>query len=134
MNRAILCGRITRAVEIKTIPSGKAVANASLATNKKWKDESGQQKEKVEFHNLVLWGKSAEIFAQYVLKGHQVLVEGELETRSWEVEGVKKYKTEINVKDFTFLNNKTEAREGFPASPHDMNKNLPEEEITDCPF
>ena len=108
LNKVTLIGRLTRDVEIKTIPSGKSVANGSIATSKSWKDEAGNKQEKTEFHNLVLWGKQAEIFAQYTSKGSQVYIEGELTTRSWDDKetGKKRYSTDINVNDFKFLDTK----------------------------
>ena len=105
LNKVMLIGRLTRDVELKTIPSGKAVANASLATNKKFKNQSGEKVEEVEFHNLVIW-QGAENFAKYLEKGSKVYVEGELKTRNWEKDGVKRYATEVVVNNFTFLDEK----------------------------
>ncbi|OGH85881.1 MAG: hypothetical protein A2493_02435 [Candidatus Magasanikbacteria bacterium RIFOXYC12_FULL_33_11] len=96
LNRATIIGRLTRDPEVKTTPSGQTVANLSAATNRVWTDKSGVKQEKVEFHNIVIWGKLAEIAGQYLSKGRQVYLEGRLETRDWTgQDGVKKYRTEI---------------------------------------
>ena len=96
LNRATIIGRLTRDPEVKTTPSGQTVANLSAATSRVWTDKSGVKQEKVEFHNIVIWGKLAEIAGQYLSKGRQVYLEGRLETRDWTgQDGVKKYRTEI---------------------------------------
>lgn len=96
LNRAIILGNITRDPELRTTPSGKAVTTIGVATNRKWTDTNGQKQEQAEFHNVVLWGRLAEIANQYLTKGALVLIEGRLQTRSWEgQDGVKKYRTEI---------------------------------------
>ena len=104
MNRATLLGNLAKDVELKSTPSGKSVAQCAIATNKVWRDESGQQQKRVEFHNLVIWGKAAETFAKYLKKGSKILVEGEIQTRNWTgKDGVKRYTTEIVVNNFVFL-------------------------------
>jgi len=96
LNKATIIGNLTRDPELKNLPSGSAVANFSVATNRTWKDkESGQKKEDVEFHNVVAFGKTAELIAQYVHKGDQIYIEGRIQTRSWEKDGQKHYRTEI---------------------------------------
>lgn len=96
LNRAFLLGNLTRDPEVRTTPSGQTVATFGLATNRVWKDKAGQKQEKAEFHNIVLWGRLAEIAAQYLKKGQNVFIEGRIENRSWTgPDGQKKYKTEI---------------------------------------
>jgi len=95
LNKVLLIGNLTRDPELKSLPSGVQVTNFSLATNRVWKDKDGQKQEDVEFHNVVVFGRQAETSAQYLRKGASVLVEGRLQTRSWESEGQKKYRTEI---------------------------------------
>ena len=97
LNKAILIGNLTRDPELKAIASGNKVCTFSLATNRVYKDASGQRQEKTEYHNIVVWGKTAENVAQYMKKGSQILVEGRIETRSWDDQatGTKKYRTEI---------------------------------------
>lgn len=95
INKVIVAGRLTRDPEMKALPSGASVTNFSLAVDRKWKDGSGNQQEAVEFINIVVFGKQAEISAQYLTKGQVCLVEGRLQTRSWEKDGVKNYRTEV---------------------------------------
>ncbi|MBU2229092.1 single-stranded DNA-binding protein [Patescibacteria group bacterium] len=96
LNKATIIGRLTRDPETKTIPSGQTVTTFSLATSFNWTDKSGQKQEKSEFHNIVTWGKLAEIAGQYLKKGGQIYIEGRLQTRSWDGDdGKKRYRTEI---------------------------------------
>lgn len=95
LNKAIVIGNITQDPELKSLPSGVKVTNFSVATNRKYKDSNDEWQETVEFHNVVVFGKTAENVAQYMSKGSHILVEGRLQTRSWEADGVKKYRTEI---------------------------------------
>lgn len=97
LNKVILIGNLTRDPELKAIPSGNKVCTFGLATNRVYKDSNGVRQEKTDFHNIVVWGKTAENVAQYMKKGSQILVEGRLETRSWDdtATGSKKYRTEI---------------------------------------
>ena len=97
LNKVILVGRLTNDPESKTIPSGQLVTTFGLATNRVWTNQQTKQKEeKTEFHNIVLWSRLAEIASQYLKKGALVLVEGRLQTRSWQDQsGNKKYRTEI---------------------------------------
>jgi single-strand DNA-binding protein len=95
-NKAIIIGRVTKDPEIRTTPSGQSVATLSVATNRVWNSNSGERQEKTEFHNIVAWGKLAEICGQYLTKGQEVLFEGRMETRTWEgQDGQKRSRTEI---------------------------------------
>lgn len=95
-NKAFVLGNITRDPESRTTPSGQTVANFGIATNRFYTDQQNQKQQKVEFHNIVAWGKLGDICAQYLKRGQLVFVEGRIETRSWEApDGVKKFKTEI---------------------------------------
>ena len=92
----MIIGNLTRDPEVRQTGAGQAVASFAVATNLVWTDQSGQQQKKVEYHNIVLWGKLAEIAGQYLGKGRRVYIEGRLETRDWTgQDGVKKYRTEI---------------------------------------
>lgn len=92
----MLVGRIVRDVDLRMIPSGQSVASFSVATNRVWTDKAGQKQEQTEFHNIVVWGRQAELCNQYLTKGSTVLIEGRLQTRSWDAQnGEKKYRTEI---------------------------------------
>ena len=96
VNKAIIVGRLTRDPELRTTPNGATVTSFSLATNFVYKNKDGQKTEQVEYHNIVTWRKLAEIVAQYCKKGKRVLVEGRLQTRSWDAnDGTKKQRTEI---------------------------------------
>lgn len=96
LNKALIIGRITKDPEARTTSGGKAVTAFSIATNKFWTDASGNKQESTEYHNVVMWGKLAEIAAQYLVKGQEVFVEGRIQTRSWEgKDGIKRYTTEI---------------------------------------
>lgn len=95
VNKVILIGNLTRDPEVRFMPNGEAVANFAIATNEKWKDKSGNKQEKTEFHNVVMYRKLAEIAGEYLKKGRPVYIEGRLQTREWEKDGVKRYTTEI---------------------------------------
>jgi single-strand DNA-binding protein len=95
LNKALIYGNITRDPELKALPAGVKVCSFSVATNRVWKDKSGAKQEAVDYHNVVVFGRQAETAAQYLKKGSGVMVEGRMQTRSWEQEGQKKYRTEI---------------------------------------
>lgn len=105
LNKAMIIGNLTRDPEVKTLPSGQTVANFSIATNFVWKDsQTGEQKEQVEYHNIVAWRRLGEICGQYLKKGSKVYIEGRLQTRSWDDQnGVKHYRTEINAENMIML-------------------------------
>ncbi len=95
-NKAIIIGNVTRDPEIKALPSGAKVTSLSLATNRAWKDANGVKKEQTDFHNIVVFGRQAETVAQYIKKGGMLMVEGRIQTRSWDdASGKKNYRTEI---------------------------------------
>tara|TARA_B100000508_G_scaffold137259_1_gene131314 strand:+ start:719 stop:1150 length:432 start_codon:yes stop_codon:yes gene_type:complete len=100
VNKVHILGRITGAIEIKALPSGQSVCSFSIATNRYWKDKDGNKQEQVEFHNMVAFGKTAEILQQYTGKGALLYAEGRLVTRNWEADGKKFYKTEIHIESF----------------------------------
>jgi single-strand DNA-binding protein len=102
LNKVLLYGNLTRDPEVKALPSGQQVANFGIATNRTYKDKNGQKQEQTEFHNVVAFGRTAEVIGQYVKKGRPLYIEGRLQTRSWESEGKKNYRTEIVVENFQF--------------------------------
>ncbi len=103
INKATIYGNLTRDPEVKALPSGIQVANLSVATNRTWKDKDGRKQESVEYHNVVVFGKQAELVSQYMKKGRPIYLEGRLQTRSWDdKDGNKKYRTEIVVENFQF--------------------------------
>jgi single-strand DNA-binding protein len=96
LNRAMIIGNLTRDPELKALPSGSKVTSFSVATNRVFKDAQGQKKEQTDFHNIVVFGRQAETAAQYLKKGQSVLIEGRMQTRSWDgKDGEKKYRTEV---------------------------------------
>ena len=84
LNKVFLYGNLTRDPELKALPSGSQVANFGLATNRTYKDKSGAKQEATEFHNIVAFGRTAEVIAQYCKKGRPIFVEGRIQTRSWD--------------------------------------------------
>lgn len=98
VNKVILVGNVGGDPDIRYMPSGNAVANITLATSESWKDkQTGQQQEKTEWHRIVFFGRLAEVVGQYVRKGSKLYVEGKLQTREWEKDGIKRYTTEVVV-------------------------------------
>lgn len=106
LNKVMLIGNLTRDPELKALPSGSKVVNFSIATNHSYKDQAGNKVENVEYHNLIAFGRTAEVIAQYFKKGSQILTEGRLQTKNWEDKetGKKVYKTEVLVENFGFGN------------------------------
>ena len=95
VNKVILVGNLGRDPEVRFMPNGEAVCNFSIATTENWKDKSGVKQEKTEWHNIVMYRKLAEIAGEYLKKGRPVYIEGRLQTRKWEKDGVTRYTTEI---------------------------------------
>lgn len=103
VNKVIIMGRLGQTPELKSLPSGEMLTNLSIATSKKWKDKNtNQEHEKTEWHRVTVWRKAAETICKYMTKGSMIYVEGELQTRSWDDNGVKKYATEILCTGFQF--------------------------------
>lgn len=95
LNKALLYGNLTRDPELRALPSGMNVVNFSIATNRTFKDRDGKKQEQTDFHNIVVFGRQADTVNQYLKKGSSVFVEGRMQTRSWEKEGQKMYRTEV---------------------------------------
>lgn len=96
LNKAILIGRLTGDPQVRTTPAGQQVASFAIATNRAWNDKSGAKKEDVQFHNIVVWGRLAEIAGRFLTKGGVVLIEGRLQNRDWiDKQGQKRRTTEI---------------------------------------
>lgn len=104
LNKVFLYGNLTRDPEVRALPSGQQVASFALATNRTYTDKNGAKQEQVEFHNIVAFGRTADVIAQYLKKGRPVFIEGRIQTRSWDdkASGEKKYRTEIVVDNFQF--------------------------------
>jgi len=134
LNTAIIAGRLTRDPELKALPSGVEICNFSLATSSVYTDRDGNKQETTEYHNIVVYGKSATNAAKYLVKGQVALVQGRLTTRSWDKDGVKMYRTEIAAERVQFgpkAGGETTRVEKSPALP-----DYPEDEINpeDIPF
>ena len=95
LNKAMIFGNLTRDPEMKALPSGMQVCSFSLATNRVYNDRDGNRQETADYHNVVVFGKQAENCAKYLTKGSSTYVEGRMQTRSWEKDGVKQYRTEV---------------------------------------
>jgi single-strand DNA-binding protein len=107
LNKVQIIGYLGRDPEIRYAPSGDAVANFSVATTEKWKDKNAQeQKEKTEWHRITVWGRLAEVVGQYLKKGSKVYVEGKLQTRQYDKDGVTHYATEIVMQNMEMLDGK----------------------------
>lgn len=148
LNKVFLYGNLTRDPELKALPSGQQMVSFGLATNRTYKDKSGQKQEAVEFHNIVAFGRPAEVIAQYMKKGRPLFVEGRIQTRSWEgrEDGKKQYRTEIVVDNFQFgdggrgsaapASEFPKGSEGQPSDAAGSEIKYPDEEINpeDIPF
>lgn len=104
LNKAMIIGNLTRDPELRQTTSGQSVCSIGVATNRQWKNASGEAQEQVEYHNVVAWGRLAEICSQYLQKGRKVYFDGRLQTRDWEgQDGVKRYRTEIVAENMIML-------------------------------
>jgi single-strand DNA-binding protein len=118
INKVILIGNLGKDPELRYTPSGTAVASFSLATSEKWKDREGNMQDKTEWHNIVVWGRQAEIAKEYLAKGRQVYIEGRIQTRSWDdKDGNKRYTTEIIAQRLNFLGTRDQGGASAPDMP-----------------
>jgi single-strand DNA-binding protein len=126
LNMAQLIGNLTKDPEVKQSKSGKLVATISLATNREWTDKNtGERKKETDYHNIVLWGRLAEIAGQYLHKGDKAYISGRLQTRTWETNGNKNYRTEIVADQLIMLGSKQkdtqqEYSSSLPVSVEDL--------------
>ena len=102
MNKAILLGNVGRTPDLKELPNGTQCAEFSLATNRKWTNKDGEKVEETEWHNVVAYGRQAEVIGKYVEKGSKLMVEGRIKTDQWEKDGEKRYKTRVILDQFEF--------------------------------
>lgn len=143
VNKVILLGHLGRDPEVRSTPSGRQVANFTLATNRRWTNrETGERQEETEWHRIVVWGRQAEVAGQYLRRGKQIYLEGRLQTRSWEdrQSGEKRYTTEIICENFQMLGSRDGGGGGgsyteppHPAETEDSFGPAPEED-DDIPF
>jgi len=134
LNRVFLIGRLTADPQLRATSSGSPVASFSIATNRNWKDKSGEQREQTEFHNIVVWGRQAETVNQFVGKGDTVMVEGRLQTRTWEGrDGQKRRTTEIVAIRVQFgprsRSGASEVQQKSQRTEEEKKENLPEFDI-----
>lgn len=116
-NQVILMGNLTRDPELRQIPSGQSVCSFSLALNRSYKGSDGNWQEATDYIDVVAWGPLGERVAQYLTKGRPALVSGRLQSRSWEQDGQKRSKVEVNAQDVTFLGGNNNSGDTSPASP-----------------
>lgn len=130
LNSAMIYGNLTRDPELKALPSGQSVCSLSLATNEVFTNKDGARKESTEYHNVILFGKQAENTAKYLKKGDSAFVDGKLQTKSWEKDGVKHYRTEIIARTIQFGSKRKENKD------ESVLPDYPEEEINpeDIPY
>ena len=139
LNKVFLIGRLTKDPEIRTLPSGKNLCQISIATDRFYTNKDGNKKQETEFHNVILFGRLAEIASQYLKKGSLVFIEGRLRTRNWEDEsGNKKLRTEIIAERMQLGPKATAPKEELPPIEEEKEE-IPiveEEEINleDIPF
>jgi len=139
INKAILIGNLGRDPEVRYTADGRAVANFSIATSEKWKDKNtGEMVERTEWHNIVAWGKLGEICGEYLSKGRQVYIEGRLQTRSWEKDGVTRYTTEVIASEMKMLGARDSSGTYRPPEDNTMHKepgpSIPDGQDDDIPF
>jgi len=137
INKVILVGNLGRDPEIRSTASGTPVANLSLATHHRWKDKDGKRQEKPEWHNVVCFGRQAEVAKQYLSRGRQIYVEGRIQTLSWEDSktGEIRYRTEIACERFQMLGQSSAAPGGAPGgAAADSAEPQPGPEDDDIPF
>lgn len=135
MNKVILFGNLTRDPELKALQSGQHMATFGLATNRRVKKDD-QWQDVPEFHNVVVWGRQAQTSAQYLKKGSQALVEGRLQTRSWEKDGQKRYTTEVVAESVTFgrsTGSRQAAGDEAPFTPSNVEGQAPKDDAIDYP-
>ncbi len=116
VNQVILMGNLTRDPELRQTPNGQSVVSFSLALNRAYKDQSGDWQEATDYIDVVAWGPLAERVSQYVTKGRRVLVQGRLQSRSWEQDGQKRSKVEVLANDVTFLDGRGDGEGGGGSS------------------
>jgi len=131
INKVILIGNLGSDPEVRYTPDGTAVANFSIATSDEWTDKgTGERKKRTEWHRIVAWRKLGEICGEYLSKGRQVYVEGKLQTRSWEKDGVTRYSTEIIASDVQFLGGRN-AADSYRSSEPAPSQRYEEPQLTD---
>lgn len=129
LNKVFIIGNLTRDVTLRTTPSGQSVADFGVATNRIWVNANGQKQQETEFHNIVVWGKMAELCSQYLSKGRLVFIEGRIRTRSWQdSNNQKRVRTEIIAERIQFgprFTSSTELKTPLEAETEELVEELP---------
>ncbi len=141
INKVILVGNLGQDPDVKYTPGGAAVTTLSIATSESWKDkDTGNDQERTEWHRVVLWRRLAEIAGEYLKKGSKVYIEGSLQTRKWEQDGITRYTTEVIGRDMQFLdsrgsaNNSNSYDQSPPEEPEAQDVSQSSIEDDDIPF
>ena len=138
LNKVMLIGNLGKDPDFKVTAGGQQVASFSVATSEKWTDKSGAKKDRTDWHNIVLWGRLAEIANQYLKKGSSVYIEGRLQTRSWDdKDGNKRYTTEVVGNSMQMLGKReasVDAAEGAAPMPDETEAPQPTKVQDDLPF
>ncbi len=139
VNKVILIGNLGKDPDLRYTPGGQAVASFTMATNEKWRDKEGNMQDKTEWHNIVVWGRQAEIAKEYLAKGRPAYIEGRLQTRSWDdKDGNKRYITEIVAQRIQFLGSREQGAGASSGSGGEMPPEAPQPDLAaeddDLPF
>lgn len=120
VNKAILLGRLGKDPELRYTPSGKAVASFPVATDRRWTDSNGQKQQQTTWHNIVAWGRTAEVMKEYLSKGREVFIEGRIENRTYDKkDGTKGYASEVIVESFSFVGSRGDSGGDSSSAPSD---------------
>ena len=124
INKAILVGNLGKDPDLRYLESGTAVATFTLATTERFRSRDGQTTERTEWHNIVMWRQMAETFSKYLRKGSTVYVEGRIVTRSWEQDGVTRYRTEVEAKEMVMLDGRVDGGGMNPGGANPVSKQV----------
>tara|TARA_B100000809_G_scaffold257278_1_gene298557 strand:+ start:695 stop:1117 length:423 start_codon:yes stop_codon:yes gene_type:complete len=132
INKVIVVGNLGHDPEMRHMPSGGAVTSISVATSKNWNDkETGERKERTEWHRIVFFNRLAEVADKYLKRGSKVYVEGELRTRQWEKDGQKQYRTEIVASEMQMLDSKSDSFDHGESASNKKSDDLPADDFDD---
>ena len=135
VNKVILVGNLGNDPETRYLPNGDAVTNLSIATSETWKDRDGAKQERTEWHRVVMFRKLAEIAGEYLSKGSKVYIEGKLQTKSWEKDGVKRYATEVVAAQMQMLDSRQPSASSAPEPSQRQEEPSPAQDFDDdIPF
>nr|AAB57886.1 single stranded DNA-binding protein [Shewanella sp. F1A] len=138
VNKVILVGNLGKDPEVRYMPNGNAVANFTVATSESWKDQQGQQQERTEWHNIVMYRRLAEVAGEYLKKGSKVYIEGKLQTSKWQDQatGQDRYKTEINANEMQMLDSRAQGggqQGGYSQQQDQQQQQAPQQQRQQAP-